>query len=416
MSNFAGNLLRDIIRERPSLEGLEDQLKAFLIDPSVIGKRVDNPFEYYFKVGHRTSTNPKVSKYPASLSLGLRSTSISGRSVYVSSADILDGSCKYRAEFQSLLHKNSLIIHKSTPLPDAIKFIFSSNRLFFSRPQSSDLSYYFLDIARALGLQIILDYDDLLLPEFTELTGYTRSREGRNLDENRKIAIERSTFFLYADKLQSSTQELADNLTHLGREVKVCPNKLPLTKFAPLSSIIQRHSDISDRNINFLYMSGTHTHAMDFSTLLPALIKIAQEYRDNFSLTILGRTSSAFKSLQMYSKNINSIGRVSFDRMLQKISEYDVCLVPLEDNLFNRCKSNIKFIECASQGVPCIASDLPEFRNHIYHSLNGWISRDLEDWYYNIKSLIEKPSQVKKSGLLARQIAMESFSIPVIHD
>lgn len=414
MPCLADNFLKELISERPSLVGLESQLKAFLVDPSVIDKKVGDSFDYYFTEGYIEFPDPKVSKYPVSLSRGLRSISKSQKYVYISSADTRDGSYKYRTEFQSRLFRNSLIVHKSTPLPEAIKFIFSSEKLIFNRPDSCDLSFYFLDIARALGIQIVLDYDDLLLPEFTELTGYTRSREGQNLDANRQIAIERTAFFAYAQKFQLSTLELADCFAHLGKEIKICPNKLPLSGFAPISSVIRKCSDIPDRNVNFLYMSGTYTHAMDFSILLPVLIKIAQEYRDRFSLTVFGRAkaNSGFQCLKMYSKYIHFIDRVSFDQMLKYISYYDVCLVPLEDTKFNRCKSNIKFIECASQGVPTIASDLPEFSNYISHSVNGWLSRHQADWYHNIKSIIENPSQIKKSGLLARQTAVEFFSIP----
>ena len=41
------------------------------------------------------------------------------------------------------------------------------------------------------------------------------------------------------------------------------------------------------------------------------------------------------------------------------------CIVaPLQDNTFNRCKSNIKLIEAWSLGIPCIAQDLEPYSKY----------------------------------------------------
>ena len=40
----------------------------------------------------------------------------------------------------------------------------------------------------------------------------------------------------------------------------------------------------------------------------------------------------------------------------------DLALAPLEDNLFNRCKSNLKFLEYGACGYPVIASDIECYR------------------------------------------------------
>ena len=411
MSNLSFSFLNQLISERPSLASSKDKLKNFLLDTSILDEVCECPFSYFFNGGFRKYPNPRVSKYPISVGLGLASKSQSSNTVYISSEQTVNGSYKYRVEFQSQASDKSLIIHQDTPLNEAIKLIFSSDKLIFNRPEPNDRSRYFLDIARALGIEIILDFDDLILPEFTELTGYSRSRTGQNIEQNRFIGSQRSALLLYASKLQVSTSNLSHELAHLGKEILISPNKLPVSSFTPISDIVKRYSSINRRPVNFLYMSGTHTHAMDFSILLPSLIKIAQEYRDLFSLTIFGRTSSAFRCLSMYTPNIRYIGRVPFDQMLANISKFDVCLVPLENTLFNRCKSNIKFIESASQGVPTIASNLPEFSNHIHDSVNGWISISDNDWYSIIKNIIDNPGQIEKCGLLAYQTALDSFSI-----
>jgi len=43
----------------------------------------------------------------------------------------------------------------------------------------------------------------------------------------------------------------------------------------------------------------------------------------------------------------------------------NVVVAPLQDNEFNRCKSNIKWLECAALGIPLLAQDLNTYRNYM---------------------------------------------------
>ena len=47
-----------------------------------------------------------------------------------------------------------------------------------------------------------------------------------------------------------------------------------------------------------------------------------------------------------------------------KSLELDVVLIPLEDNLFNRCKSHIKLLEFSTIGVPCITTEISPYREN----------------------------------------------------
>lgn len=42
----------------------------------------------------------------------------------------------------------------------------------------------------------------------------------------------------------------------------------------------------------------------------------------------------------------------------------DLVVAPLQDNVFNRCKSNIKFIEMGAMGIPCICQDLTPYQKY----------------------------------------------------
>lgn len=53
--------------------------------------------------------------------------------------------------------------------------------------------------------------------------------------------------------------------------------------------------------------------------------------------------------------------------------DVDIGIAPLEDNIFNRCKSNIKALEFASLGIPGVYSDIEPYKNMTFASNNNFI-------------------------------------------
>ena len=102
---------------------------------------------------------------------------------------------------------------------------------------------------------------------------------------------------------------------------------------------------------------------------------------------------------------------LSFGDMLTELSKHDALLVPLEATEFNDAKSNIKFIEAASQGVPVIASPVEEFQRTIQHGVNGWLCSSGQDWINTLQTLKNEPAMSTRLGLRAYQTAMEEYSL-----
>jgi glycosyltransferase involved in cell wall biosynthesis len=69
-----------------------------------------------------------------------------------------------------------------------------------------------------------------------------------------------------------------------------------------------------------------------------------------------------------------------------KLSEldFDIGICPLEDNEFNRAKSNIKFYEYASVGTAVLASNVEPYKNEV----NYCADNNLKDWVSKLEKLI----------------------------
>lgn len=68
----------------------------------------------------------------------------------------------------------------------------------------------------------------------------------------------------------------------------------------------------------------------------------------------------------------------------------DVCLAPLRDTTFNKCKSELKIVEAGTMHKAIIASDVYPYNTVIKHGENGFLVREArsKDWHKYIKLLI----------------------------
>ena len=78
--------------------------------------------------------------------------------------------------------------------------------------------------------------------------------------------------------------------------------------------------------------------------------------------------------------------------------ETDIFLAPLTDNLYNRCKSSIKFLETSSAKRVGVWQNIRQYQQVVEDGKNGFLARTAEDWYKSIKYLIDNPEERKRMG------------------
>jgi glycosyltransferase involved in cell wall biosynthesis len=88
-------------------------------------------------------------------------------------------------------------------------------------------------------------------------------------------------------------------------------------------------------------------------------------------------------------------------RMPEVLKDVDLMVVPLADNVYNRCKSSIKFIEASSVKIPGCWQDIRQYREVIRDGYNGMLCKSSKDWYKGVKTLLEDPPLRKKMGEFA---------------
>ena len=198
--------------------------------------------------------------------------------------------------------------------------------------------------------------------------------------------------FISVHAIQTSTKYLADFLSQYNPNVKIFPNQL--RRLLP-----PRNFD-AEKNKPVTIFFGALNRDKEFYELLPILNQFAKDYGKKILFKILAR-KNLFDSLQAENKilvgdpNYYEGQFIPYAKYEAELSSSDIALLPLQDNIFNRAKSDLKFIECANCGTVALASPVV-YSDVVKDGENGFIFRDLKDFSDKLKILIDNPNLRQK--------------------
>lgn len=274
--------------------------------------------------------------------------------------------------------------------------------LFFERPQCQNA----LDIlkkAKSFGIKIWIDYDDIL----HEVPLHNPNYEEFAKPET-KSSIEQCMQF--ADVITVSTQAIKDYYDTLGNIV-VVPNA-----FNDYHYLLGTHKNYDSREV-FIGWRGSQTHRNDLLSVRNQLISIDKNYDVNWFFCG-SELWYIIESLTKRCYNVKECNLLEYMNVIHANSP-DIFMVPLQDSVFNRAKSNIAFIESVYAGSACLSATLPEFM------VDGCVNyKDSEHFEYLMGKLIkskkyrqecyDKSVEYVKSNLMLSEVNKKRLE--VVHD
>lgn len=75
----------------------------------------------------------------------------------------------------------------------------------------------------------------------------------------------------------------------------------------------------------------------------------------------------------------------------------DIGLAPLADTRFNRCKSNLKYLEFGAMGVPAVYADAEAYKD-VQHGVTGLKAGKASEYYTQLKKLVNDADLRKRLG------------------
>lgn len=245
------------------------------------------------------------------------------------------------------------------------------------------------DFAKRKSIPMIYDLDDNLY----------------DLDVNAEGGKYRSlidivhAFLGKADVIWASTQALASRLIEGGTcNVQIHRNQLDPSIWAAALDTLPPTSK-SWSPVRIVYM-GTRTHADDFAMIAPALQMLKHKYGKKIEIVLIGVNSDDVAEDYFDVLTPPEIVGASYPAFVAWIAmqqRFDIGLSPLRDNRFNRCKSEIKFLDYIALGAVPVVSDIEPYRDVADNRVNGFLVGDnYLQWVAAIGELVDDSSLRKE--------------------
>ncbi len=153
------------------------------------------------------------------------------------------------------------------------------------------------------------------------------------------------------------------------------------------------------------YFSGSNTHSRDFELISDVIISVMKQ-RENVYLKVVGCLELP-ESFEGMSERIIREGFMDWTELPASIAECDINLMPLEDSLFHRCKSENKWMEAALVRVVTIGSYNDELDLSTKNGENVFLCKELSEWEEKLLKLVDEPQLRQEMAERAHQYVME---------
>ncbi len=253
------------------------------------------------------------------------------------------------------------------------------------------------EVARRLGKRCVMEIDDLVFPEFLPVIGSVVGGEW-NYDEALHVSSAYESMMNDMDGAIAST----DVIRNYVADKWTLPTAVYRNRVMKIGAPVAR----TDPTLRMVYASGTYSHKEDFEIISETLLRFLKTH-PHVSLSLLGSTQVPDRLLTL--PNVSAYPILPYDQMLSFIGSHDLMLVPLADSIFNDAKSNVKFIECASMGVPVLASRVREYDLVIKDGVNGLIAESSQEWEARLEEIVESRRSVHKLGDAAKTYVNENY-------
>lgn len=293
------------------------------------------------------------------------------------------------SDFQLLMAQNAshIIIYRSPISPELLRLC---------------------HLAKEYGKPVFFDIDDLVFDTvYTDQLSYT---QGLNSVEkgNYDAGVRNYGYMLEnCDGAITSTNQLQEELYKYQSKVLLNRNLASDDLIAISSQYIKDYSQTSDI-VKIGYFSGSISHNENFELIKPAIKQLLTKY-SNVQLHIVGILDIP-QDMKPFENQIVTHDYVDWDKLPALISEVDINLAPLVDSIFNRAKSEIKWIEAALVKVPTVASNIGAFSDVVVDGETGLLATD-EEWFDKLEDLVLSPELRQKIADAAYRAVLENCTL-----
>lgn len=178
---------------------------------------------------------------------------------------------------------------------------------------------------------------------------------------------------------------------------------------------------VDDGSIRILYY-GTNTHFDDLAAnrgFVKAMDRLMVEF-PQLQLFTVGFFLPEFKTRykRQYFSLVGDQDVYSWAKELyvKATSMADIAVTPLLESNFTKCKSNIKYLECALAGLPVVSQNITQYQQVITNKTNGYLASTEQEWYEYLKGLIQSQELRKQIGSKGQSFVLDNYELKSHHE
>ena len=234
-------------------------------------------------------------------------------------------------------------------------------------PQQLQFVKVLKQISQQKPLKLMYEVDDVVFAE--DIPMYNRNRDAFTSPEIQNSIKE---ILSMMDEITVTCDYFKDLIIEKSgnKNVSVVPNYLMkwwFDRYYNLADLVKKYDKNKKKPVVAIFASGTHVDVAnrvnqqdDFASVVQHIIKTRTDFQWNF-----------YGSYPLALKPFIDKGDIKFFPWVQlpdfaetmANSGAQITFAALQDNNFNRCKSNIKLIEAGAIGLPCVCPDMVTYKD-----------------------------------------------------
>ena len=237
-----------------------------------------------------------------------------------------------------------------------------------------------------------LDYDDAVFHYYdlhrNSVVRSLLAAKHSKLIENSALVVAGNTY-------------LADYARHAGaKRVEVIPTAIDLLRYPQQSHVFER-SPSSPPCVGWIGQRATAEYLTAYTEIFNRLFS---EGRATFYAIGI--------NAQAHWLPMNSIPW-SEQTEVANIASFDIGIMPLVDDPFERGKCGYKLIQYMACGLPVVASPVGVNCQIVEHGVNGFLADTTEEWERSLKMLLADKELRRRMGLAGRRKVEREFCIQI---
>jgi glycosyltransferase involved in cell wall biosynthesis len=275
----------------------------------------------------------------------------------------------------------------------------------------------FIVKAKKNNIKVLFDVDDLVFDlNYLPLVHNTLNVNSSELDYDFWFAyISRIGFTASkTDGFITTNDFLGERLKNkYQKDVCIIPNFINNEQLEVSYSLCKQKSKNKNQSPFIIgYFSGTPSHINDLKIVYKELMALLSDF--DMKLLVVGFMEFPPEMHELIINNqIIYTPLVDFIELQRQIAQVDVNIVPLVNNTFTNCKSELKFFEAAIVKTVTFATPTFTYKQCIKDGETGFLCKEGE-WYDKIAYLYKNVSIKKKIDNKAFDDAIKNYSGDVI--